>query len=477
MRDCGSRRAAVVEAANSTRFARDHGLASRAELLRRSLEEPAWFWDAWARYLPLAFDEPYDVVLDESRGPEWARWFTGGRLNLVESCVHRHARGERAGRVAIVAETEARHASRRRTYAELSADVARAADGLAALGVQEGDRVALVMPMSCELVIGVLRDRAPRRRLRADLLGLLGLGDRLAAGRRGGRLRRDGRRQRAARAASCRSRPRSTRPSRRRRASGTSSSTATPGADVPWRDGPRRRVGRPRSRAAIPRGRTPRSTSEHPLMIAYTSGTTGRPKGAVHVHAGFLAKIAQEVWFHADLREGDALHWATDMGWIMGPWETVGTHAAGQTLVLYDGAPDFPDPGRLWRFAADHGLAFCGVSPTLIRALQRPRRRARARRRPLAPARLRLHGRAVEPRAVPLAVRGGRRGAAADHQHQRRHGDRRDPRRLRRDHAARRLLARRAGAGHGRRGLGRRGTARDATARSASSSAPAPGRR
>ena len=90
----------------------------------------------------------------------------------------------------------------------------------------------------------------------------------------------------------------------------------------------------------------------------------------MHVHAGFLAKIAQEVWFQADLREGDALHWATDMGWIMGPWETVGTHASGQTLVLYDGAPDFPDPGRLWRFAAAHRLAFCGVSPTLIRALQ-----------------------------------------------------------------------------------------------------------
>ena len=74
--------ASVIEAANSTRFARDHGLASHAELVRRSLEDPAWFWDAWARYLPLAFDEPYDVVLDESRGPEWARWFTGGQPDV-----------------------------------------------------------------------------------------------------------------------------------------------------------------------------------------------------------------------------------------------------------------------------------------------------------------------------------------------------------------------------------------------------------
>jgi acetyl-CoA synthetase len=359
--------ASVVEAANSTRFARAHGLASHAELLRRSLEDPAWFWDAWARYLPLAFDEPYDVVLDESRGPEWARWFTGGRLNLVESCVHRHARGERAGRVAIVAETEAGTVTRR-TYAELAADVARAADGLASLGVQEGDRVALVMPMSCELVTayyaiahlgavsvpifsGFSASAIASRLVDAEVVCVVTAD---GSERRGRFVPVKATVDEAVAAA----------PSVRHVVVHRHA-----GADVPWREG--RDVawanllagGDPaRARASV--------ESEHPLMVAYTSGTTGRPKGAVHVHAGFLAKIAQEVWFHADLREGDALHWATDMGWIMGPWETVGTHAAGQTLVLYDGAPDFPDPGRLWRFAADHGLAFCGVSPTLIRALQ-----------------------------------------------------------------------------------------------------------
>jgi len=82
--------------------------------------------------------------------------------------------------------------------------------------------------------------------------------------------------------------------------------------------------------------------------MCYTSGTTGKPKGAVHVHGGFLVKVAAEVAYQVDCKPGDVLHWVTDMGWIMGPWETVGTLALGGTVLLYEGAPAHPGPDRLW---------------------------------------------------------------------------------------------------------------------------------
>ena len=87
-------------------------------------------------------------------------------------------------------------------------------------------------------------------------------------------------------------------------------------------------------------------------MIAYTSGTTGRPKGAYTCTGGFLVKMASEAFYQADLHPDETLYWVTDMGWIMGPWEMIGAGCAGATVVLYEGAPDWPQPdrcGRRWR--------------------------------------------------------------------------------------------------------------------------------
>ena len=210
-------------------------------------------------------------------------------------------------------------------------------------------------------------------------------------------------------------------------------------------------------------------------MIAYTSGTTGRPKGAVHVHGGFLVKMASETAYQADLHPDETLYWVTDMGWIMGPWEMVGAGCIGATVVLYEGAPDWPAPDRVWASVERHRVNVLGVSPTLIRALKTAGDEHPAQHDLSS---LRVFGSTGEPwnpepyRWLSEVVGDGRR---ADHQHLRRHRGRGllpDALSGRGDQG---LLARRRLARHGRRRLRPRRATRCA-ARSASWSASSPGR-
>jgi acetyl-CoA synthetase len=136
----------------------------------------------------------------------------------------------------------------------------------------------------------------------------------------------------------------------------------TEGRDVTWAD-----FVRPHEGATVEAEDT---DAEDPFMIAYTSGTTGKPKGSVHVHGGFLVKIASECAYQTDIHPGEVFYWFTDMGWIMGPLSMVGSHANAAAMVMYEGAPDYPDPGRLWASVEKHGVTMLGVSPTLIRALK-----------------------------------------------------------------------------------------------------------
>jgi acetyl-CoA synthetase len=110
--------------------------------------------------------------------------------------------------------------------------------------------------------------------------------------------------------------------------------------------------------------------AEDVLLIGYTSGTTGKPKGAVLTHAGFVVKVASEVAYELDVHPGDVYTWITDMGWIVGPLSLFGVHALGATLLLYEGAPDTPTHVRIWQMVERHRVGVLGISPTLIRSLK-----------------------------------------------------------------------------------------------------------
>ncbi len=355
-----------VERANVTRFMRANEIGTYEDLVARSVADVAWFWDAVVRDLGLEFFEPYNSVLDTSKGIEWATWFKGGSLNLAHNCVDRWA--ERTpDAVAVVWEGEEGEV-RRVTYRELRELSDRLANGLASLGIGKGDAVGIFLPMSPEAVVAVMACA----KLGAIWLPIFsGFGADAVAQRlqdAGAKLliTADGF-------------PRRGKPVRMKQvadeAVGASPTVehvivwSRLGRDnAPWTDG--RDVGWDELLAAQPSSfETAHLDPEHPLFIAYTSGTTGRPKGAVHVHGGFLVKIAEEVAYQVDLHQGETLSWVSDLGWIMGPWEIVGATALGATVFLYDGAPNHPGPDRIWEMIERHRITTLGVSPTLIRAL------------------------------------------------------------------------------------------------------------
>ncbi len=140
-----------LEHANVVRLMRRHGIDSYRELVRRSQEDPEWFWPAAIEDMGLEFSTPWESVMDVSRGPEWATWFDGGKLNIAWNCVHRWAE-RRPDAIAAVFAGE--NGDRREvSFAEMSAEVTRLAEGLASLGVGEGDTVAIFLPMSPEVAV------------------------------------------------------------------------------------------------------------------------------------------------------------------------------------------------------------------------------------------------------------------------------------------------------------------------------------
>lgn len=355
-----------VDNANVTRLARAHGLGGLDELRARSVADVRWYWDAVVRDLELPFQVPYREVLDTSRGIEHPDWFVGGRTNIVDACLRRWvADPVAAERLAVVHEAED-GTVRTLTYRELGAEVERAAAGLRELGVGRGDAVALFLPMIPEAVVSMYAIA----RLGAVLVPLFSgfapsaIASRIQDADAKVVVVADGtiRRGKSVAMKPALDEALKTCPTVESVVvvDNVGAGTGSGEREMSW-------TGLLASRDAGP---IEAMDASEPFALAYTSGTTGKPKGAVHTHAGFLVKTASEVAYSFDLKPGGVFCWITDMGWIMGPLSIVGTHANGGTLLLYEGSPDVPDRDRLWQLTERHRVTMLGVSPTLIRTLR-----------------------------------------------------------------------------------------------------------
>ncbi len=328
--------------------------------------DPEAYWQAALADLDLVWEQPFDRVWNLDRGKAWPRWFPGARFNHVTSALVRHAEGPRADATAVIWEADD-ESVRTLTFRELDVLTNQFADILAGLGVNHGDRVGIFLPMLPETVAATLACG----KLGAVYVPLFsGYGEeaivsRLADCEAKVLVTADGfeRRGKPVRMKDVADRAMVRLPGLEhclvvQRLDGSCAMTA--GRDVWWHD---------LQPTAATTFATVSTAADDPCMILYTSGTTGRPKGALHIHAGFPIKAVHDLAYCFDLHRDDTLFWLTDLGWMMGPWLIIGGLTIGATIVLLEGTPDYPGPDRLWRMVERHHITTLGLAPTAVRAL------------------------------------------------------------------------------------------------------------
>jgi acetyl-CoA synthetase len=342
--------------------------ASDPALYENARQDPEAFWAGWAGRL--AWFEPWTRVLDWQ--PPYAKWFIGGRLNASYNCLDRHLESERRTKTALIWEGEPGD-QRTYTYEQLHAETARFANALKKLGVKKGDRVAIYLPMVPEAAIAMLACA----RIGAAHSVVFGgfsadsLRDRIVDAACNVLITSDGgfRRGKAINLKENADRALEECPTIQKvvvvqRGAGLETGCEMKeGRDVWYHD-----------IVANESSDCPAEPmdSEDLLFILYTSGTTGKPKGIVHTTGGYLTHVYATTNLVFDLKDDD-VYWCTaDVGWVTGhSYIVYGPLANGATVLMYEGAPDWPERGRFWETIEKYGVTIFYTAPTAIRAFMR----------------------------------------------------------------------------------------------------------
>ncbi len=330
-------------------------------LYKESVEQPEKFWGDVAN--ELHWFKPWDKVL-EWNAP-WAKWFEGGQINLAYNCLDRHVESGRANKTALLWEGEPGDL-RTLTYAQLLTEVKKFSNVLLGLGIKKGDRIAIYMGMTPELPIAMLacaRIGAPHSIIFGGF-SANSLVDRINDAQAVAVITQDGSHRRGSEV--------------KLKATVDEAVVNTPsvkhvivykrtGSAVEMKSGRDHWWHELMAKASDQHEAEPLD-AEHPLYILYTSGTTGKPKGVVHTTAGYSVGTYLTTKIVFDLREDD-IYWCTaDIGWVTGhSYIVYGPLQNGATVVMYEGAPNFPEPDRFWSIIDRHKVTVFYTAPTAIR--------------------------------------------------------------------------------------------------------------
>jgi len=355
-----------VEASRLTALIRQMGASDYHDLYARSLADPAWFWDGLLSFLDIRFYRPYDTVLDISRGKAWADWCVGGTTNLYLNCIEKHRETETWNKPFIEWQGEDER-TRTLSYADFDAEVNRLAAALQGLGVGPGDVVGLYLPMIAEVYVAFFAC-AKVGAVNMPLFSGFGpspIATRLNEGGAKVVIASDGTWRRGAaspmKAAldeACADAPSVEAVIVVNHMAGEVPVEMTSGRDHWWHD---LVAGQTDSIA------TAELPAEAPLTLAFTSGTTGKPKGIIMTHVGFLTKVALDLDLMLDFGPNDCFFWLSDFGWMVGALTAVTPSFAGGRLLVAEGAPDRPRPDRFWQLIEDYKVTHFGMAPTAAR--------------------------------------------------------------------------------------------------------------